>query len=174
MSDSAMEALDGTRVTAISMRGADYPVYVSASGLFSAVVEGHDLRSDTLRGLVTMAGRVPRRKVAVPFAVVHPGTGPGRVTSGRPGSVSKGVATGFHATETDSLLLDFAGQRKGMLSGPRVENAVQFGSPEQEAEIAALLRAEDEARQAVRDWIREHAFDLHAAVREALGEPEGS
>lgn len=163
----------GVEIAKITLRGVEYPVYVSAHGRFTAIVEDHELTSATLRDLITQSERVPRRKVHVDFHVVHPGQPRGRLHDARPGSVSHGVATGFHATNTESLLVDWDGQRKGSMSGRRIDNAVRVGSGSERVEIEELLAAKDAADQAVYDWIDAHAIDVHEEVRNALGAHEG-
>lgn len=164
-----MKVTDPVRVTTIQLRGVGYPVTVDEHGVFRATVEDHELHSSNLRELITQAERVPRRKVAVRFAVVSPGSPRSRLSAPRPGRITFGTATGFHATSTDSLLVDYEGQRRGQMSGRRIENAVRFASEEEADEARALLEAKDQADQALYDWIDGHAFDVHAAVREALG-----
>jgi hypothetical protein len=160
---------DSVEVTTIKMRGIEYPVYVDNYGRFHTTIEGHDLASDTLREVQTQAERVPRRKVAVRFAVVdEPGNAGRNRTEIRPGGVRFATATGFHATSTDSLLVDFDGQRKGVMSGSRIHNAVQVDYGSELDEIRALLDADAAARKAVLDWISAHAVDVHQLVRDEL------
>ena len=166
MTDTSQQ---GVQITVISLRGAEYPVYVNKYGAFRATVEDHELSSDNLRDLRAQAERVPRRRVAVRFAkVILPYSG--RITKGiRPGTVQHGTATGFHAANTDSLLVDWDGaSRKGSMSGSRIDNTVLIDNEQQQLTIEHLLEAELKARREVAEWIEAHAFDPHAAVREAL------
>lgn len=163
----------GPLITHITMRGVKYPVFCNSHGWFTTIVEGHELTSPTLGELRVVADRVPRRKVGIRLARI---TTPysGRLTEGvQPGSVTFGTATGFHAVNTDSLLIDWDGQRKGSQSGSRIENAVQIRNPSEQAEIENLLTAELKAMAATRAWIEAHAFDPYEAAREALGATTG-
>jgi hypothetical protein len=156
------------QITTFSHRGVEYPVYVDSHGMFSATVEDHDLQSPDLSTLFRYAEAVPRRKVAVRFQQVHQSHPGGRLGHGRAGTVSRGTATGFHATNVTSLLVDWDGApRRGTQTGSRMENTVQVTDADV-AEIQQLLEAQHEANQAVARWIEAHQFDVHQAVRDAL------
>ena len=155
-------------VSTIRLRSVEYPVTCDSYGVFRASVEGHELNSQTMRDLMTQADRVPRRKVAVRFAVVSPGAPPTRMSPGRKGTVSRGTATGFHAISTNSLLVNRDGaKRNGAMTGERIENAVAIDA-DQEATVLNLMKDAAKAELAVTEFIAAHAIDVHQLVREAL------
>lgn len=159
-------------VATITLRGVSYPVTCDGYGVFRTTIEDHDLSSRELRDLITQADRVPRRKVAVEFWQVN-GVYEARDGRIRPGEIRHGYATGFHATNTEALLLDIDGQRKGAMSSSKVHNAVR-ATPSELHDIDYLLETQASATQAVREWISEHEIDLHDEVRAALTAAGGS
>jgi hypothetical protein len=144
----------------IKVSGVLYDVHVTGEGVFTTTIDGQHLSNSSLRGLREVAQKASRRKVTVPFTLIH------RHGRDAPGEVRTGTATGFHATQS-KILIRYSDGSPGSL-GTYFSNLMGELTVAERDELQYLLQAEYKVAQDLQDFTTRHRIHLATLVEEAI------
>jgi hypothetical protein len=152
------------KLKVIEVKGKKFEVSLSdESALFVTEFEGEQIRSESLKGMIsTLQTRMARQKrVNVPFCLWKSDS-----WSNKPGEVLTGVLVGIHGGN-QNLLVKYDGELKVEQFSRNVSQLIDLKKAKQLQQVGDAL---DAAQKAFDDFIEKNSFNGRDRVREALGE----